>query len=134
MTLYNPSPELEEPAESRPVDVAGSPFLDPGVPSVAAVIQRIGEDKELSAQRRAALASALRSMARLLGQDPAVMPAMPGTYRRRVARLTPAGTGLSTKRLANIRSDALYALRRYGVLTRRCALPALGPAWCAVWD
>ena len=92
MTLYNPSPELEDPAE--PVAM-GSPFLDPGVPSVAVVIQRIGEDKELSAQRRAALASALRTMARLLGQDPAVMPAMPGTYRRRVARLTPAGTGLS---------------------------------------
>jgi hypothetical protein len=39
------------------------------------------------------------------------MPAMPGTCRGRVARLTPAGTGLSAKRLANIRSDALYALR-----------------------
>jgi integrase len=73
-------------------------------------------------------------MARLLGQDPAVMPAMPGTYRRRVARLAPVGTGLSAKRLANIRSDALYALRRYGVITRRCALPALSPAWCAIWD
>ena len=133
MTLYNPSPELEEPAEPGP-NAAGSPFLDPGVPSIAAVIQRIGEDKELSAQRRAALASALRSMARLLGQDPAVMPAMPGTYRSRVARLTPAGTGLSAKRLANIRSDALYALRRYGVLTRRCALPALSPAWRVIWD
>ena len=133
MTLYNPSPELEEPAEPGPVSAAGSPFLDPGVPSVAVVIQRIGEDKELSPQRRAALASALRSMARLLGQDPVVMPAMPGTYRSRVARLTPGGTGLSAKRLANIRSDVLYALRRYGVLTRRCALPGLSPSWHAVW-
>ena len=62
MTLYNPSPGLEDPAEPGPV-ATGSPFLDPGVPSVAVVIQRIGEDKELSAQRRAALASALRRRA-----------------------------------------------------------------------
>ena len=134
MTLYNPSSDLADPAEPGPAATSDNPFLDAEVPSIAMVIQRIGEDKQLSAPRRAALASALRTMARLLGQDPQAMPAMPGIYRSRIARLTPAGTGLSAKRLANIRSDVLYALRRYGIITRRCALPALSPPWRAVWD
>jgi hypothetical protein len=97
MTLYNPSSDLAEPAEPGPAAASDNPFLDAEVPSIAMVIQRIGEDKLLSAPRRAALASALRTMARLLGQDPQAMPAMPGIYRSRIARLTPAGTGLSAK-------------------------------------
>jgi integrase len=132
MTFYNPSSDHADPSGAGLAE--DSPFLDPGVPSIAVVIGRIGADTQLPASRRAALASALRTMARLLGQDPQAMPAMPGIYRIRIARLTPAGTGLSTKRLANIRSDVLYALRRYGVITRRCALPALSPAWSVVWD
>jgi integrase len=134
MTLYNPSSDFADPAEPGPAATSDKPFLDAEVPSIAAVIQRIGEDMQLSAPRRAALASALRTMARLLGQDPQVMPAMPGIYRSRIAKLTPAGTGLSAKRLANIRSDVLFALRRYGIITPRCALPALSPPWRTVWD
>ena len=134
MTLYNPSPGLADPAEPEPAAASDNPFLRAEVPSIAVVIQRIGHDKQLSASRCAALASALRTMARLLGQDPQAMPAMPGIYRSRVARLTPAGTSLSAKRLANIRSDVLYVLRRYGVITKRCALPALSPPWHAVWE
>src|SRR4051812_36656044 len=100
MTLYNPSPDLADSAELGPAAAPDNPFLDPEVPSIAVVIQRIGDDQQLPASRRAALASALRTMARLLGQEPQAMPAMPGIYRSRVARLTPAGTGLSAKRLA----------------------------------
>jgi integrase len=62
------------------------------------------------------------------------MPAVPGVYRHRLARLTPAGAGLSAKRLANIRSDVLFALRRYGVIKARNALPQLSEPWRAVWD
>lgn len=134
MTLYNPSPDFADTAEPEPAAASDNPFLGAEVPSIAVVIQRVGDDKQLSASRCAALASALRTMARLLGQDPQAMPAMPGIYRSRVARLTPAGTGLSAKRLANIRSDVLYVLRRYGVITKRCALPALSPPWHAVWE
>jgi hypothetical protein len=51
-----------------------------------------------------------------------------------VARLTSAGTGLSDKRLGNIRSDVLFALRRYGLIKARSALPQLTEPWLAVWD
>jgi hypothetical protein len=76
MTQYKPSPGLEGPWQPASAAAPENPFRDARVPSVAAVIQTIGGDTTLTPPRRAALASALRTTARLLGQDPRAMPAI----------------------------------------------------------
>jgi hypothetical protein len=96
-------------------------------------MEEIRRDTTLSAQQRADLRSALRSFAGLMRQDPRAMPALPATYRPKVRRLTPAGTGLSAKRLANIKSGVLRAMERYGA-RRHNALGPRARAWDPLWD
>jgi integrase len=97
------------------------------------MMEAIRYDTTLSAQQRADLRSALRSFAGLMLQDPRAMPALPATYRPRVRRLKPSATGLSPKRLANIKSGVLRAMERYGAVRQN----ARGPracAWAPLWD
>jgi integrase len=121
--------------EPRPEGIATghSPFVAPGIPTFADLLERVHSDPDLTQQRRADLRSAVRGFARLMGQEPALMPALPSLYRRRLAGLNPAATGLSAKRLANIKADVMHCLRRYGAVKRRNALPGLDPAWQVLW-
>jgi integrase len=95
---------------------------------------RIRADESLSAQLRADQLSAMNTFARLMGQMPEAMPAKVSVYRPRLRRLTPAVTGLSAKRLANIKSSVLRAIDRYGGRPRRHALGEITPEWRAVTD
>ncbi len=76
--------------------------------------------------------SALRSLARLLGLDPAAIPADPRDLRNRLAALSPAAGGISHGRWNNVRSLALAALRQGGVRTLGRAREPLAPAWEAL--
>jgi site-specific recombinase XerD len=134
MSLYQSSLELEQP-DDRAIRPAGaSPFNDPRLPTFAGMMEEIRHDPMLSAQQRADLRSALRSFGDLIGQDLRAMPALPTTYRSRLRRLTPAATGLSSKRLANIKAGVLRAMARYGALPRRNALGPRASAWIPLWD
>jgi hypothetical protein len=97
------------------------------------MLEAIRCDKTLSAQQRADLRSALRSFASLMRQDPRAMPALPATYRLRVRRLKPSATGLSAKRLANIKSGVLRAMERYGAVRQNARGPR-ARAWAPPWD
>ena len=133
MTEYQPSLGLHY-GENGPIDRPGSPFLDPRVPTFADMLERVRQDRALQPQRRADLRSALRAFARLMRQEPEMMAALPGAYRQRLSRLVPANTGLSAKRLSNIRSEVLHCLRRYGAIPRRNGLGPIGPTWQPIWD
>jgi hypothetical protein len=132
MTLYQLSLDLEIPANALSAAPA-NPFLDAQVRTFADMIECVRQDPSLKASRRYSLTSALRGFAKLMHQEPAAMPAMVSAYSRQVKRLTPAGCGLSAKRIGNIKSDVLFCLRRYGTLRRRTAMPAIGPAWTPLW-
>lgn len=79
------------------------------------VIARIEADTELDARRQREMLSALRTICRLLGADPAMVPAEPRNLRQRLGTISPAAVGLSTGRWSNIRSLTMAALKRAGV-------------------
>jgi integrase len=133
MSQYRRSRPRKTPGEAARA-APTNPFLDERVPTFAEVIARARNDAGLTPDRRHEVVSALRGFARLMRQDPAAMPAMLSIYRQRFRRLTPAGTDLSAKRLANIRSGVLFCLRRYAPAPWHCALPEIGPDWEPLWD
>jgi integrase len=133
MEQYQASLELPD-AEQEAEISSTNPFLDPRIPTFADLLERVRQDSALKPNRRADLRSALTAFARLMRQEPAAMPALPATYRPRLRRLVPANTGLSAKRLSNIRSEVLFCLRRYGALPRRNALGPIGAGWRPLWD
>ncbi|HEY0418136.1 MAG TPA: site-specific integrase, partial [Acetobacteraceae bacterium] len=101
--------------------------------SFAEVITRLQADPSLTDGRRQAMISALRTLARLLGTDPAALPAEPQGLRHRLAATSPAAGGLSRTRWANIRSLTLAALKQAGLRTMPGRAPKpLDPAWDAL--
>jgi integrase len=80
------------------------------------------------------MVSAVNTFARLMGQKLEAMPALASIYRPRLKRLTSAVTGLSTKRLANVKSGVLRAIGRYGGRPRRHACGEITPTGRAVSD
>jgi integrase len=111
-----------------------NPFLDARVTTFADMIDRIRQDQGLRQQRRHELVSALRRFAQLTDQDPAAMPALLITYKRELQRLIPVECALSPKSIANIKSNVIYCLRRYGTLGRRTAMPSISDAWHPLWQ
>ena len=76
----------------------------PAPRTLADLIRRVDLASDLSPRRRQELRSALRTIARLLGPDPALIPAGPPLLVRRLAEIAPAAHGLSRGRWNNIRS------------------------------
>ena len=132
MSLHHRSRDFDKPIVME-LSSNHAPFVAPAVPTFADLLGQVQNDAALAAQRRADLRSALRGFARLMGQQPALMPALPSLYRGRLKDLNPAASGLSAKRLANIKADVLHCLRRYGTVKRRNALPGLDPTWRGIW-
>ena len=97
--------------------------------SMLAVLDRSGE---LSATRLRDLRSAVKSVANLLGDEPAAIPLDIPRISARLRTINPLAAGMTTKRLANIRSDFLAATRVCGVrpVTGR---KSLSPEWAKLF-
>ena len=87
------------------------------IPSLADVLTQISNDPSLSARQRQEVCSALRVVGRAIGRPLEEIPAYPRHLRERLATLTPAMTGVSKGRWANILSLVRTALARAGVTT-----------------
>ena len=97
---------------------------------LSAVMDRLDDCAELSPARRRDLKSALRTIARLIGKPPEVIPANINWLHVRLRRVHPAAHGMSKKRFANVKSDALKALAITGCSRERSAwLRKPSPAW-----
>ena len=86
------------PRPATPVTLAG----------LLAALERHGK---LSATRRRDLVSAVKRVAILLGDEPAAIPLDMAAISARLAAVNPVAVGITTKRLANIRSDFLAGVR-----------------------
>ena len=87
-----------------------NPFMAPGEASLAELLQRIEGDARLTATRRRDVASALRSLGRILALPLTAIPANPMWLRARLRRFHPQQVGISRKRWQNIRADLGFAL------------------------
>ena len=84
-------------------------IIVPGL-TLADVLERLNAKPELSDRRRRDLASAVRTVARLLRRNPAEVDADLDALRTRFDPIHPVQAGMSAKRLANVKSDLLAAI------------------------
>ena len=91
------------PRPATPVTLAG----------LLAALERHGK---LSATRKRDLVSAVKRIAKLLGDEPAAIALDMAAISARLAAVNPVAVGITTKRLANIRSDFLAAVKASGLM------------------
>jgi integrase len=116
-------------------DRTHNPFTSADQPALQAVLDAIESDMALPQQRRRNLCSSIRSLGKLMGQDLRYLPAHPRYYRDLLKRLHPETCGLSLKRIGNIKSDVLFALRHTGCIGRSHTYMApFTPEWQELWD
>jgi integrase len=94
------------------------------------VLFAIGARPDLPETRRRDLRSAVKRVASLIGDDPARIPLELRSIAAKLASLSPAAFGLSTKSFSNIRSNFLAAVKASGPHSaHRSARVPLSPAW-----
>ena len=89
---------------------------------------------DLPARRRHDMASAVRTVARLLGGTPGELPASPRLLANRLADVAPAAHGISQPRWNNLRCLLRAALALLGPVAPGRHLGGLSPGWQALWD
>lgn len=100
---------------------------------LAEVLERIAAMDRLPRQRRLDLMSAVRRVARLIGDVPADIPADPEALRRRLRPLTSAAAGMTQSRFRNVRALLAAALDLAGAKVMRGRRQhALDPVWRAL--
>jgi len=101
--------------------------------TLADILSRLEADEGPDRRRAGEMRSAIKTVCRVLGADPGLMPAEPCQLRPRLAKLTPAIAGVSPGRWSNIKSLTLEALKRAGLksMAGRSREP-LAPKWEAL--
>jgi integrase len=94
------------------------------------VLNAVGRMKALSATRRRDLASAVKRVANLLGDDPARISLDLPALSVKLAAVNPVSVGLTSKTFSNIRSDFVAAVKASDLATiRRSARAPLSAGW-----
>jgi integrase len=109
-------------------------FADPALPTLAGVAAQIHEVDGLSTTRRASVRSAINTAGRWFNMPPSAIPAHPEFLRRLFEGFTPARAGVTPKRLANVKSEILFALRHLGLVAKGSYLASMTPEWKLLWQ
>src|SRR3712207_2222066 len=90
------------------------PFIDPAAPTLETVVETLGAGRP--APRRAAeMASAVRTLCRVLGKTPRELPADAALLGRLIRRALPAAAGVNPGRWNNVKSLVPAALAASGL-------------------
>jgi integrase len=110
-----------------------APAPSPAGPlTLAGVLTALEREGKLTATRRRDLVSAVKRVAILLGDEPAAIALDMAAISARLAVVNPVAVGISRKRLANIRSDFLAAVKASGLMPVKIksgGKPVLSSAW-----
>ena len=105
------------PRPATPVTLAG----------VLAALERHGK---LSATRKRDLVSAVKRIAKLLGDEPAAIGLDMPAISARLAAVNPVAVGLTNKTFANVRSNFVAAVKAGGLMSVKSrGKSLLSPAW-----
>ena len=108
----------------------GSPAI---TPTLDDVLTSLETREDLSETRRRDLRSAVKRVAALLGDAPERIPLVMPSISAKLAKLSPAAAGVSTKTFHNLRSDFLAAVKASGLHSaKRRARAPLSPSWQAL--
>jgi integrase len=103
-----------------------------GPVTLAGVVAALERDDKLSATRHRDLVSAVNRVAILLGDKPAAIALDMAAISARLAAVNPVAVGITAKRLANIRSDFLAAVKAAGLMPvkiKSWGKSPLSPGW-----
>jgi hypothetical protein len=96
--------------------------------SLAGVVTALQRDRKLTGTRRRDLVSAVKRVAALLGNEPSAVPLDMAAISAPLAAVNPVAVGITSKRLANIRSDFLAAVKATGLIpVKPGGKPVLSP-------
>jgi integrase len=100
-------------------------------PTLADVLAAVERHSELSSTKRRDLASAVRRMAKLLGDEPGHIAVNFPAISEKLQSVVPLAAGMSKKTFGNIRSNFIYAVQVSGLkpVHRWAKKIALAPAW-----
>ncbi len=112
-----------------------NPFTSAEQPTMRQVLEAVASDRTLPLQRRRNICSSIRTLGKLMGRDLGFLPAHPRFYRDFLKGLHPEHCGLTSKRIGNIKSDVLFALRHTGCVHQGHTYMAPFTAdWQKLWD
>ena len=116
-------------SENDPIS-RGSPAI---TATLGDVLTSLETRQDLSETRRRDLRSAVRRIAAFLGDAPERIPLSLGAISTKLAKVSPAAAGVSTKTFHNLRSDFLAAVKASGLHSakRRARAPLSSP-WQAL--
>jgi integrase len=109
-------------------------FSNPALPTLADVAAQIQKAEGLSVTRKASVRSGINTAARWFNMPPSAVPAHPDFLRRLFQGFAPAAAGVTAKRVSNVKSEILFALRHLGLVAKGSYLAPMGTPWKALWE
>jgi hypothetical protein len=103
-------------------------------PASLADVLRAVSAANLTPRRKQDLASAVRTVARLLGAEPERLPISPRLLADRLNEVSPLANGISPGRWDNLRSLLRAALSLLGPIAPGRHLGGMSPEWTALYD
>ena len=114
---------------------ASAPIYDPVIPNFADLRQRIEARHDLPLLRRRDMASAIRTLAGWFNLPEENVPASAKYIREKLARVHAITASVSPRRIQNVRSLVLAAMREAGISTKLAPYAAPFRAeWQRLWD
>ena len=114
---------------------AHTPIYDPKLPSLADLRQTIEARHDLPIVRRRDMASAIRTLAGWFSLPEENVPASAKFIREKLERVHAITASVSPRRIQNVRSLVLAAMREAGVSTKLAPYASpFSAEWQCLWD
>lgn len=114
---------------------AHAPIYDPSLPSLADLRRQIEARHDLPLLRRRDMASAIRTLAGWFGLPEENVPASAKYIRERLERVHAITASVSPRRIQNVRSLVLAAMREARLSTKLASYAApFSAAWQSLWN
>lgn len=115
--------------------IAQAPTYEPALPSLAELRRRIEARHDLPLLRRRDMASAIRTLAGWFNLPEENVPASAKYIRERLERVHAISASVSPRRIQNVRSLVLAAMREVGISTKLASYAApFSAEWQRLWD
>ena len=110
-------------------------FSDPALLSLAELKARLEQDNKLSARKQREMISAINTTAKWLNLPAEIIPASARFLRGKFQEIHPAHHHVTKRRVQNIKSLILSAMRSQGLSTKLASyLAEMSPPWLKLWD